>query len=91
MARRTTHGSTHSFVTHAGVLARYDSESAWKRFLVALRSDVEVVRGGTTKEGIHMGAMSGSVDVKQRAYPGMCSSSTRQRRRASPKPAVERT
>jgi trehalose/maltose hydrolase-like predicted phosphorylase len=68
--RRTSHGSTLSFVTHAGVLARYDPESSWERFMVALRSDAEDVQGGTTKEGIHMGVMSGTVDVMQRAYPG---------------------
>ena len=35
--RRTSHGSTLSFVTHAGVLAALDPDSSWDRFLVALR------------------------------------------------------
>ena len=68
--RRTSHGSTLSFVTFAGVLAPLDPESSWERFLVALRSDVEDIQGGTTREGIHMGVMSGTVDLMQRAYPG---------------------
>ena len=68
--RRTSHGSTLSFVTFAGVLAPLDPESSWERFLVALRSDVEDIQGGTTQEGIHMGVMSGTVDLMQRAYPG---------------------
>jgi len=68
--QRTSHGSTLSFVTFAGVLAPIDPESSWERFLVALRSDVEDIQGGTTREGIHMGVMSGTVDLMQGAYPG---------------------
>jgi trehalose/maltose hydrolase-like predicted phosphorylase len=68
--RRTSHGSTLSFVTHAGVLAAFDPESSWERFLVALRSDVDDIQGGTTKEGIHLGVMAGTLDVMQRYYAG---------------------
>jgi trehalose/maltose hydrolase-like predicted phosphorylase len=68
--QRTSHGSTLSFVTFAGVLAPFDPESSWDRFLVALRSDVDDIQGGTTREGIHMGVMAGTVDLMQRAYPG---------------------
>jgi trehalose/maltose hydrolase-like predicted phosphorylase len=68
--RRTSHGSTLSFVTHAGVLAAVDPESSWDRFLVALRSDVDDIQGGTTKEGIHVGVMAGTLDVIQRYYAG---------------------
>jgi trehalose/maltose hydrolase-like predicted phosphorylase len=69
--QRTSHGSTLSFIAHAGVLAVLDPESSWDRFLVALQSDVGDVQGGTTKEGIHMGVMSGTLDLMQRAYPGI--------------------
>jgi len=68
--RRTSHGSTLSFITYAGALAALDPESSWERFLVALRSDAEDIQGGTTREGIHMGVMSGTIDLMQRAYPG---------------------
>jgi trehalose/maltose hydrolase-like predicted phosphorylase len=68
--QRTSHGSTLSVITHAGVLAVLDPESSWERFLVALNSDVEDVQGGTTREGIHMGVMAGTLDLMQRAYPG---------------------
>jgi trehalose/maltose hydrolase-like predicted phosphorylase len=68
--RRTSHGSTLSFVTHAGVLATIDPESSWDRFLVALHSDADDIQGGTTKEGIHMGVMSGTLDLVQRNYAG---------------------
>jgi trehalose/maltose hydrolase-like predicted phosphorylase len=68
--RRTSHGSTLSFVTHAGVLASIDPESSWDRFLVALHSDADDIQGGTTKEGIHMGVMAGTLDLMQRNYAG---------------------
>ncbi len=67
---RTSHGSTLSFIAHAGVLAAIDPESSWERFMVALESDVGDVQGGTTKEGIHMGVMSGTLDLIQRSYAG---------------------
>jgi trehalose/maltose hydrolase-like predicted phosphorylase len=69
--QRTSYGSTLSFVTFAGALTALDPESSWERFLVALRSDAEDIQGGTTQEGIHMGVMAGTVDLMQRAYPGM--------------------
>ena len=36
--------------------------------MVALESDVGDVQGGTTQEGIHMGVMSGTLDLIQRGY-----------------------
>ncbi len=68
--QRTSHGSTLSFVTYAGVLAAIDPESSWDRFLVALGSDVDDIQGGTTKEGIHLGVMAGTLDLVQRHYAG---------------------
>jgi trehalose/maltose hydrolase-like predicted phosphorylase/beta-phosphoglucomutase-like phosphatase (HAD superfamily) len=67
---RTSHGSTLSFVAHAGILAGIDPESSWERFLVALESDIGDIQGGTTREGIHVGVMSGTMDLMQRAYLG---------------------
>jgi trehalose/maltose hydrolase-like predicted phosphorylase len=68
--QRTSHGSTLSLVAYAAVLAALDPARSWERFLVALESDVGDVQGGTTREGIHMGVMSGTLDVVQRAYAG---------------------
>jgi alpha,alpha-trehalase len=68
--RRTSHGSTLSFVTHAAVLARIDPESSWQRFLAAAESDIKDIQGGTTREGIHLGVMAGTLDLVQRAYLG---------------------
>jgi trehalose/maltose hydrolase-like predicted phosphorylase len=68
---RTSHGSTLSFVVHASVLAAIDPESSWERFLGALESDIGDVQRGTTREGIHMGVMCGTLDLVQRAYLGV--------------------
>ena len=68
--QRTSHGSTLSFIVHAAVLASIDPESSWERFLVALESDIGDVQGGTTPEGIHLGVMSGTLDLVQRIYLG---------------------
>jgi trehalose/maltose hydrolase-like predicted phosphorylase len=67
---RTSHGSTLSFVTYAGVYAEIDLAISWERYLQALESDVRDVQGGTTAEGIHMGVMSGTLDLMQRSYMG---------------------
>ncbi len=68
---RTSHGSTLSGVVHALVLARSERERAWEFLLQALESDVSDVQGGTTAEGVHLGAMAGTVDIVQRAFSGM--------------------
>lgn len=68
---RTSHGSTLSKVVHAWVLSRSDREQSWKFFEDALRSDLDDSQGGTTAEGVHLGAMAGSVDLLQRCYLGM--------------------
>jgi trehalose/maltose hydrolase-like predicted phosphorylase len=68
---RTSHGSTLSGVVHALVLARCERERAWEFLLQALESDVSDVQGGTTAEGVHLGAMAGTVDIVQRAFSGM--------------------
>ena len=58
--QRTSHGSTLSYIAHAGMLAPIEPEHSWERFLVALESDVGDIQGGTTKEGIHLGVMAGN-------------------------------
>jgi trehalose/maltose hydrolase-like predicted phosphorylase len=68
--RRTTHGSTLSFVVHAAILADLDPERAWEMFMTALESDIGDIQGGTTQEGIHMGVMAGTLDLIQRGYVG---------------------
>ncbi|HSF26114.1 MAG TPA: glycosyl hydrolase family 65 protein [Actinomycetes bacterium] len=69
--RRTTHGSTLSKVVHAWVLARSNRTGAWQYLLDALESDLVDTQGGTTPEGVHIGAMAGSIDLLQRAFTGL--------------------
>ena len=69
--RRTSHGSTLSKVVHSWLLARRDRRQAWEYFLQALDSDVADIQGGTTREGIHLGAMAGTIDLLQRAFTGL--------------------
>lgn len=68
---RTTHGSTLSAVVHAWVLARGHRQEALRYFLRALESDTADIQGGTTAEGIHLGAMTGTVDLVQRCFAGV--------------------
>jgi trehalose/maltose hydrolase-like predicted phosphorylase len=68
---RTSHGSTLSKVVHAWVLIRSDRERAWNLLSEALRSDLLDIQGGTTPEGVHLGAMAGTVDLVQRGFTGM--------------------
>jgi alpha,alpha-trehalase len=68
---RTSHGSTLSRVVHSWVLSRADRERSWQLFTQALASDVADVQGGTTAEGIHLGAMGGTVDLIQCCYTGI--------------------
>ncbi|MBL26993.1 MAG: trehalose 6-phosphate phosphorylase [Rhodospirillaceae bacterium] len=70
-AQRTSHGSTLSRVVHSWVLARSDRARSWSLFEEALLSDVSDTQGGTTAEGIHLGAMAGTVDLIQRGYTGI--------------------
>ncbi|GAB3171048.1 glycosyl hydrolase family 65 protein [Myceligenerans halotolerans] len=68
---RTSHGSTLSAVVHAWVLASRDRAASWRFFREALDSDIADVQGGTTAEGIHLGAMAGTIDLLQRCYSGL--------------------
>ena len=69
--QRTSHGSTLSWVAHAWVLARADRQHSWQLTLQALDSDFSDIQGGTTPEGVHLGAMAGTVDLIQRCYTGL--------------------
>jgi trehalose/maltose hydrolase-like predicted phosphorylase len=68
---RTSNGSTLTALVHAWVLARARRDQAVEYFVEALRSDVADVQGGTTAEGIHLAAMTGTVDVLQRCFAGL--------------------
>ena len=69
--RRSSHGSTLSRVVHAWVLARSDRPRSMAYFAEALQSDVSDIQRGTTAEGVHLGAMAGTVDLVQRVSTGI--------------------
>jgi alpha,alpha-trehalase len=68
---RTSHGSTLSAVVHSWVLARSHRGQALDFFFRVLESDVADVQGGTTAEGIHLAAMTGSLDLLARCFAGI--------------------
>jgi trehalose/maltose hydrolase-like predicted phosphorylase len=67
----TAHGSTLSQVIHSWIYARSHRRMSWLSFKKALLSDFNDIQGGTTPEGIHLGAMAGTIDIIQRCYTGM--------------------
>ncbi|MFB6816647.1 glycoside hydrolase family 65 protein [Streptomyces sp. NPDC056347] len=69
--RRTSHGSTLSSLVHGWVLAREKGADAWRYCEEALVADVADVQGGTTGEGIHLGAMAGTIDLVERGITGL--------------------
>jgi alpha,alpha-trehalase len=69
--KRTSHGSTLSWIVHAWVTARADRARSWQLLCQSLDSDFADLQGGTTAEGIHLGAMAGTVDLIQRCYIGI--------------------
>lgn len=68
---RTSHGSTLSRLVFSWILAQYDEKESWKNFEKLLISDFEDIQGGTTPEGIHLGAMAGSLDLLQQCFCGV--------------------
>ncbi|GHB32206.1 family 65 glycosyl hydrolase [Streptomyces umbrinus] len=69
--RRTSHGSTLSGLVHGWVLARARRAEAWTFCQEALKGDIADLQGGTTGEGIHLGAMAGTLDLVQRGLTGL--------------------
>ncbi|WP_213456950.1 glycoside hydrolase family 65 protein [Rhizomonospora bruguierae] len=68
---RTSHGSTLSRVAHAWVLARTDRRRSWDMLRQALNGDLADIEPGSTREGIHLGATGGALDILQRCYTGL--------------------
>ncbi|MFF5777756.1 hypothetical protein ACFY7Y_12505 [Streptomyces virginiae] len=69
--RRTCHGSTLSSLVHGWILARQQGPDAWRHCQEALLSDITDAQGGTTGEGIHLGAMSGTLCLVERGIVGL--------------------
>ena len=50
---------------------RTNKKESWKYFNEALLIDIADIQGETTPEGVHIGAMAGSIDIIQRFYTGL--------------------
>ncbi|MEU5721884.1 glycosyl hydrolase family 65 protein [Micromonospora sp. NPDC047738] len=68
---RTTHGSTLSRVAHAWVLARTDRRRSYEMLTTALGTDLTDPQHSSTRNGIHLGAAAGTLDILQRCYTGL--------------------
>jgi trehalose/maltose hydrolase-like predicted phosphorylase len=68
---RTSYGSTLSRVVYSWVLARSDRSRSMAFFADALQGDVTDSQHGTTAEGVHLGAMAGTVDQVLRVSTGI--------------------
>lgn len=71
--KRTSHGSTLSFVVHAAILTylKEHKHQMWEWFKQAMQSDIYDTQGGTTEEGIHTGVMAGSLDIIFKSFAGI--------------------
>ncbi len=69
--KRTTNGSSLAMVIHSWIEARQARARSWNLFSRALETDMVDDQAKSTKEGIHLAAMSGCIDILQRGYAGM--------------------
>ncbi len=70
--QRASHGSTLSRLVHAYLACKIgEHELSWKLYLDAVRSDFMDIQGGSTKEGIHMGVMTGTALFVLSAFAGL--------------------
>lgn len=67
----TAHESTLSRIVHAGALSRFDIEASWIFFQEAQLIDLLPEEDKGTSEGIHIGAMGGTLNVLQQHYLGL--------------------
>ena len=68
---RSTHRSSLSRVVYAGALAALDLPLSWRFFTDALGTDLHSLAGESLEEGVHLGAMGGTLDILQRHYLGI--------------------
>ncbi len=68
---RSSEGSTLSRVVDAEIMASTDRSRSWECLHIALQSDVGDIQGGSTGEGLHLGAMAGTIAIIERRYTGI--------------------
>ena len=70
--KRTSHGSTLSRLVYADLAYRtMNYELSWTLYQEALCSDFQDIQGGTTREGIHLGVMTGTIVFLYKTYAGL--------------------
>jgi len=67
----TVHESSLSRLVYAGALAQCDCEKSWQFFLETLFVDISGDSSSETRNGIHLGAMAGTVHILQHHYLGL--------------------
>lgn len=67
----STYGSTLSNVVHSWIEARNNRTLSWQFLMTSLNSDLGDLQHGTTREGVHIAAMAGSIDLLTRCYAGL--------------------
>ncbi|MBA2653443.1 MAG: trehalose-phosphatase [Gammaproteobacteria bacterium] len=68
---RTSHGSTLSKVVLASLAKYIEQDIALKFYQDVLNSDIMDTQGGTTPEGIHLGAMASCLNIALMCFAGM--------------------
>lgn len=68
---QTPHESSLSRIIHAGVLAHLDRSASWQLFEEAQFPDLAAVKSESTAQGVHLGAMAGTVYLLQHHYLGL--------------------
>ncbi|MBU1820851.1 MAG: glycoside hydrolase family 65 protein [Bacteroidetes bacterium] len=63
--------SSLSRIVHAGALAHFDLNASWDLFQVAQQIDLSPTEHDDSSEGIHLGAMGGTLGVLQHHYAGI--------------------
>ncbi|WP_088889487.1 glycoside hydrolase family 65 protein [Leptolyngbya ohadii] len=69
--QHTVHESSLSRLVYAGALAQCDPEQSWHFFKETLFADLSGGSSGEAKNGIHLGAMAGTVHLLQHQYLGL--------------------
>lgn len=68
---RTSHGSTLSKVVLASLYQYIGEDLALRYYQDVLNSDIMDVQGGTTAEGVHLGAMASCVNITLMCFAGV--------------------
>jgi trehalose/maltose hydrolase-like predicted phosphorylase len=70
-AEHTSHGSSLSQTAYAGAFGHFDAAQSRHYYEKTLQLELNPAYGESSREGVHLGAMAGSLDVLQRIYLGL--------------------